>query len=639
MSTDGSQNKNPKETIVLLDAHALIHRAYHALPAFATSSGEPTGAVYGFLTMILKIMEDFKPEYVVACYDLPGGTFRHEAYADYKKGRKKADDDLVIQLQTSRDVCRAFNIPIYDAPGFEADDILGTLSAQLKDKYNVIIASGDMDTLQLVDDKKVRVFTLRRGIKDTILYDEGGVKERFNFGPELLPDYKGLRGDTSDNIIGIKGIGEKTAQELISKFGSLENLYKVLEKEISSSVQSAGLEGISQRIQKLLIEGKEDALFSKILATIRNDAPITFKEPQQTWLGSLNASVIEEFCIRFEFRSLFARVKTLLNFHSTEDAKSILAKPNNNSEFPSTKSTEKHAQDTLSYEKDRALCIAFWIANPEHAHPTLDEVYMYTSTQSYNEALDILLKKIEKDNMEHVYKDIELPLIPIIKKMKDTGVLIDSNYLSVLSREYHSELDILEKNIFNHAGREFNIRSPKQLGEILFDVLGLTIKGLKKTTGGARSTRESELDKLKGAHPIIELLLRYRELHKLVSTYIDTLPTLVDENGRIHSELLQDGTATGRFSSQNPNIQNIPIRSTDGKKIRNAFVAQNGYELVVCDYSQIELRIAAIMSGDPTLTQALVGGEDIHTAVAARVFGVKASLVDSEQRRRAKIIN
>ena len=266
MSTDGSQNKNPKETIVLLDAHALIHRAYHALPAFATSSGEPTGAVYGFLTMILKIMEDFKPEYVVACYDLPGGTFRHEAYADYKKGRKKADDDLVIQLQTSRDVCRAFNIPIYDAPGFEADDILGTLSAQLKDKYNVIIASGDMDTLQLVDDKKVRVFTLRRGIKDTILYDEGGVKERFNFGPELLPDYKGLRGDTSDNIIGIKGIGEKTAQELISKFGSLENLYKVLEKEISSSVQSAGLEGISQRIQKLLIEGKEDALFSKILA-------------------------------------------------------------------------------------------------------------------------------------------------------------------------------------------------------------------------------------------------------------------------------------------------------------------------------------------------------------------------------------
>src|SRR3989344_8397969 len=364
--------KSSKKTLVLLDVHAILHRAYHALPEFESSKGEPTGALYGLCTFLIKLIKDLKPDYIVACDDLPEPTLRHEAYGDYKAHRKKIDDNLVQQLDRSRDVFKALNIPLYSSVGFEADDMLGTIVESLKKNKDVdiIIASGDMDTMQLIDGDKVRVYTLKKGIKDTIIYNEMAVKERFGFDPKFLTDYKGLRGDTSDNIIGIKGIGEKTAQELISKFGSLENLYKVLEKEISSSVQSAGLEGISQRIQKLLIEGKEDALFSKILATIRNDAPITFKEPQQTWLGSLNASVIEEFCIRFEFRSLFARVKTLLNFHSTEDAKSILAKPNNNSEFPSTKSTEKHAQDTLSYEKDRALCIAFWIANPEHAHPT-----------------------------------------------------------------------------------------------------------------------------------------------------------------------------------------------------------------------------------------------------------------------------
>jgi DNA polymerase-1 len=286
------ENITKSKTLVLLDAHAILHRAYHALPDFATSAGQPTGALYGLSLMLIKIIEDLKPDFIVACYDLPKPTYRHEIYKAYKAGRVKADDDLIAQMKSSRDVFSAMNIPIYDKEGFEADDILGTITENLSGvstsgaSLSIIIASGDMDTLQLVDGDRVQVYTLKKGIKDTIIYNEKAVKERFGFGPELIPDYKGLRGDPSDNIPGIKGIGEKTATILITNFGTIENIYGALNKE--NSDEDFIKVGITPRIIELLRTNEEEALFSKMLATIRRDAPIKFTLPEKTFKESLD---------------------------------------------------------------------------------------------------------------------------------------------------------------------------------------------------------------------------------------------------------------------------------------------------------------------------------------------------------------
>ena len=279
-----NKTKN-KKTLALLDVHAILHRAYHALPEFESSKGEPTGALYGLCTMLIKLVKDVKPDYIVACYDLPEPTQRHEVYADYKAGRKKIDDNLVTQLERSKDVFTAMHIPMYSSPGFEADDMLGTIVEQVQNMskglfdIDIVISSGDMDTMQLVSGDKVRVYTLKKGIKDTIIYNEAGVKERFGFLPKFLTDFKGLRGDPSDNIIGISGIGEKTATELIVNFGSIEDIYNKLKKQPKSFEKA----GIKKRIIELLKEGEEEALFSKMLATIRRDAPIHFVLPEKVW--------------------------------------------------------------------------------------------------------------------------------------------------------------------------------------------------------------------------------------------------------------------------------------------------------------------------------------------------------------------
>ena len=321
--------QNPK-TLILLDSHAIIHRAYHALPEFLSSKGEPTGALYGLASMLMKIITDLKPDYIVACYDLPGKTFRHEAYNAYKAGRAKTDDALITQLKNSRQIFEAFGVPMYDAIGFEADDVLGTIVEQMKnftsqpllnkERLNIIIASGDMDTMQLIDDKKVQVYTLKKGINDTILYDEDAVVARFGFKPELLPDYKGLRGDTSDNIKGIKGIGEKTATTLISQFGTVEEIYKKLKKNPELFTEA----GCSPRIIELLKNNEEEALFSKTLAKIRTDAPMKFILPEKTFWENVDLKKIEQVFALFEFRSLFGRLKNFFWDHKTSPPTSLL---------------------------------------------------------------------------------------------------------------------------------------------------------------------------------------------------------------------------------------------------------------------------------------------------------------------------
>lgn len=614
-------DKKKHKTLVLLDSHAIIHRAYHALPQFLSSKGVPTGALYGVSTMLMKIITDLDPEYIVACYDLPQKTFRHEAYDGYKAGRAQSDDALISQIKESRNIFNAFHVPMYDAPGFEADDMLGTIVSQVLEKekdIDIIIASGDMDTLQLVKGDRVKVFTLKKGINDTVLYDEKSVIERFGFEPKLLVDYKGLRGDPSDNIIGVKGIGEKTATTLITTFGTIEDIFKAL-KSNNPKLKEAG---ITERVKTLLLENEEEALFSKTLATIRHDAPIEFVVPTP-FKEHLDVSKVEALFREYEFKSLIPKVSFIKH-----------------GEMGSVHKEDVFETVTEMNQDDHAeLSLMMWVINSDKNQITSADIFAYTNTKDVYDARMVLIEELKSKNLWYVYEQIEAPLMSVVREMEHTGIAVDVTYLKELSEKYHIELSRYEKQIWSYAGREFNINSPKQLGEILFDEMKLSVKGMKKTEGGARSTRESELEKLRDSHPIIEEIFRYRELQKLLSTYIDTLPLLVGDDGRIHAKFNQAGTTTGRFSSSDPNLQNIPVKTDLGKKIRDAFVAQDGYMLVSFDYSQIELRIAALLSGDEFLRKVFVEGNDVHTAVAMKVFGVGEGEVTQEMRRRAKVIN
>ena len=616
-----TKKKNEKKTLVLLDAHAILHRAYHALPDFASTTGEPTGALYGVISMLLKIAEDLQPDYIAACYDLPEPTYRHDAYKDYKGGRKKTDDELVKQIIRSRDIFEAFNIPIYEKVGFEADDLLGTIPHQLKDNkdINIIIASGDMDTLQCVDKKRVQVYTMRKGIKDTIMYDEKAVKDRFGFGPNMVPDYKGIRGDASDNIPGIPGIGEKGATTLITMFGSIDAIYKKLHKDEQPFLDA----GIKPRIIGLLKEYEEEAQFSKMLATIRTDVPVTYELPTIHWKEAADTDAILTLFTELGFRTLATRIR-----HTFDLAEDV---------------TPDQKEGGVSDKEVQKASVMLWLLESDRTNATYDDIIDYG--RSYFETIDFkeitkkLEEKLKDKELTEVYEDIELPLTEVVSYMNDVGVTLDTKYLKTLSTKMHKELSSLEKSIYKHATFEFNINSPKQVGDVLFDTLELKPKNQKKTSGGQRSTKESELEKMREDHPIIPDILRYRELKKLVSTYIDNLPGMVSKDGRLRSTLLQTGTVTGRMASRDPNLQNIPVRTEESKAIRKAFVADKGYTFVSIDYSQIELRIAAILSEDSKMIEIFKEGEDVHAGVASRVFGVKIDEVTSDMRRKAKVIN
>lgn len=616
--------KETKKRLILLDTHAILHRAYHALPDFASPTGEPTGALYGVVAMLLRIVEELKPDYVVACYDLPEPTYRHDAFDGYKAKREKTDESLVAQIIRSRDIFESFGIPIFEAPGFEADDLLGTIANKAKSPdLEVIIASGDMDTMQCVDGKKVQVYTLKKGINDTILYDEKAVEERFGFKPALVPDYKGLRGDASDNIPGIAGIGEKTGTDLIQKFGDLDKIYKKLKKDEQAFLDA----GIKPRIINLLKEGEEDARFSKMLATIRLDVPVEFNLPKKHWRENADAEKVIKLFSELGFKTLGAKVKNLFDIkHETESL-----------HLPK-------GESGINDDELKEAAVLLWLVESERTNATLQDIVDYG--QAFLQATDFKSTKTKLEeqvnktgNLKAVWQEIEQPLLEVVKVLSATGVKLDKDYLGVLSKKMHKELDSLQKKIYDEAGVEFNVNSPKQLGEILFDKLGLKPKNQKKTAGGQRSTKESELEKMKDDHEIIPALLRYRELQKLVSTYIDALPELVSPDGRLRSTFLQTGAVTGRMASRDPGLQNIPTRTEESRAIRRAFVAEEGYTMVSIDYSQIELRIAAILSHDSKLVDIFKRGEDVHTGVAVRVFAVHAEEVTSEMRRKAKVIN
>jgi len=634
MSIKKTQKTSPKkrQRVVILDSHAILHRAYHALPDFSSSKGEPTGAIYGLSMMIISIIKQFKPDYILAAFDLPKPTYRHEAYTDYKAGRKKSDPELVSQIIKAYDFYKAFNIPVYEKEGYEADDVLGTLALELKKNYDVMIASGDMDTLQLVDGDKVQVFTLKKGIKDTVIYNEKAVKDRFGFDPKMLTDYKGLRGDASDNIIGIPGIGEKTATTLITTFGSIEKIYKELKKNPENFDKAK----ITPRIQKLLTDNKEEAEFSKMLATIQCDVPVKAELPKETWLEKVSTDKIHKLFMDLEFRTLTSRLKEIipsLNNKTEQDFLDDVIDGNKNSDI-------LKEQPKIDSEKLEETKVALWLLNSSLTNPDLEDIFSHTKSENFDGAYKKIMAEIEEEGINELFNNIEKPLISIIKKMQENGVKIDKKFLASLSKQYHEIINGLQKDIYKMSGIEFNINSPQQLAEVLFVKMELKYKGMRKTSTGKFSTKEEVLQKLRPEHEIIDKILEYREIQKLVSTYIDNIPKLVSEaDGRLHATFLQTGTTTGRMASNHPNLQNIPVGSERGKKIRDGFIPEKGNVFCAFDYSQVELRIAAFLSGDKKLISVFKEGKDIHTAVAMEVFDVKEGEVTKEMRRQAKVIN
>jgi DNA polymerase-1 len=619
----------PKKRLVLLDSHAIIHRAYHALPDFSSSKGEPTGALYGLASMLLRLSEELKPDYIIAARDLPGKTHRHELYEEYKGTRAEADDALIVQLQKAPEVFTAFGIPVLSAPGFEADDVIGTLVKQgeARPDVEIIIATGDMDTLQLVNEQ-VSVFTLRKGINDTIIYDTDRVHERYGFGPEHIVDYKALRGDPSDNIKGIKGIGEKGATELIEKFGSIEDIYEAIEKH-----EAAFAKEVKPRLFELLKAGKQDAFFSKQLATIHQGAPVAFELPDHPWRLGDHIDTIDTLCDELEFKSLKERAQGLLRKQENK-------KPGKQQENGTAALFQvAHVEVDAAQLEETAL--ALWLLKSDYTVPGLEEIATYAGTEEFARAREKIFADLKNTGrVQEVFDVIEKPLLPVVRAMNATGIAVDTAYLKTLEQEYRKELDAIAARVYRHAGRAFNINSPKQLGEVLYDELKIG-EGTKqkKTATGARTTREEELEKLSDEHPIIGEVLAYRGLSKLLGTYVEKLPDMVGSDGRLHATFLQTGTVTGRMGCENPNLQNIPTKTEYGRRIRNAFVAPPGSALVAIDYSQIELRIAAGLSGDDKLVAAFKKGDDIHATVAAQVFGVSKDAVDKEMRRRAKVIN
>ena len=722
--------------LILIDGHALVHRAFHALPPTLNSpKGVPTNAVFGFTSVLLKMIKDLKPDYIAATFDLAAPTFRHEEFAEYKAHREKAPDELHAQVPLVKEVLAAFGIPIYEKAGFEADDLIGSLAEKSKKSpptggLQTIIMTGDLDTLQLVDDDKVIVFTLRKGVTDTVIYDENEVFKRYGLKPEQLNDFKGLKGDPSDNIPGVPGVGEKTAAMLIQKFGNLEKLYESIAEVKSKKLKVKSEDKIlSEKLIQKLLDNKDMAFFSKKLSTIIKDVELDFELDKAEWLKHLNKDEVKKLLKELGFYSLIKRLEemdilvgrqmALLETGTVEKEVAQIEKVKSANEIKgiATKIKEDKevvfdlSDDVLSVVQD-GKCVniawptitkssglikefkeifeskdvfkighdfkesakfllghgielddhgfdtklAAYLLNSDRKDYGLEKIYFdefqenLAEDKGENPLFILKLKerqseRLKKEKLEWLFENIEVPVARILAEMELRGILIDSKAIAGLSKLITSEIKALEKEIYKLAGTEFNINSPKQLSEVLFEKLGLKKTApasprLRRTSKGALSTAAGELEKLADEHPVIEKILRYREIQKLKTTYIDPFPTLISKtSGRLHTTFNQTGTTTGRLASQDPNLQNIPIRTELGQEFRKAFIASPGYKLVSFDYSQLELRIAAHISQDEKMIATFKRGEDIHTRTAAEIFGVKPEAVDKNMRRDAKVLN
>lgn len=573
---------------LIIDGNAIVHRAYHALPPLRTKKGKLVNAVYGFCLIFLKALKELEPDCVVSCFDLKGPTFRHKRFKQYKAKRKKAPDELYAQLDDVKKILKAFEIPIFEKQGFEADDLIGTVVShskrkQVLPKVENIILTGDMDALQLVSEQ-TKVYTMRRGVKDTVLYGQQETKQKYDgLLPTQLTDYRALRGDASDNIPGVTGIGEKTAISLLKQFDTLENLYK----EIEQDSKKASL--LKPGVVKKLTSYKDQAFISKELATIDCNVDIDFKLKSCKFIGYSQEKVIDVFR-EFEFYALLKRLP------GSEIKQTIEKQESQQGLFGETSAKNMIKEEITNLKKQ-----------------------------------GIFSKQI---------MDIELAVIPVVEKMQKNGIGVDIKSLNEISVDLAKKINKLQKSIFKLAKSEFNINSTQQLSEVLFDKLRISVKGIKKTPGGALSTNVTTLKKIKNKHPIAELILQYREAFKLKTGFVDALPRMINpKTGRIHPHFHQLGTETGRMSCSEPNLQNIPNKGEMGGEIRKCFVPKPGFLFISADYSQMELRVAAILASDEKMLKFFKQNKDIHTMTASEVFNVKETEVSREQRKIAKALN
>jgi len=703
--------------LALLDGHSLAYRAFFALPTdLATPDGRTTNAVFGFTSMIVKLLDDEHPDAMAVAWDTPEATFRNAEYSEYKATRRAAPDLFKSQLPLMDEVAEALGIHQLRAPGFEADDVIATVSRQASAAgWDVLIVTGDRDAFQLIGGG-VKVVYTRRGITDTVVADTGYIEGRYGISPAQYPDYAALRGDTSDNLPGVPGVGEKRATKLLSQHGSLEGIYEHLDE-------------VTGKLRASLEEAREQVFLNRRLIRLVEDVEVG-ADVAEFRLQPWDPQRVREVFDGLAFRSLWQRLQEVgggeapppeavldVEVAVPQDVGSfaspgvrlvleavwdkadlegvVLAGAGDRAVFvPLSRigglaqaladeavpkilhDAKRLARALLEMELDlRGLefdtALAGYVINPAERAPELTDLASRIlglevvspagderagSTQGSLEfetgpdiegaarrALAIgrlvepLTEQLEACASLELFKEVELPFVRVLAKMEVAGIGTDRVYLEELGESLRDRLAGLEKAIYQAAGEPFNINSTLQLRNVLFDRLQLPV--LKKTPKGAPSTDASVLQKLAGEHTIVEHLLVYRELEKLRSTYVDGLLPLIGPDGRIHCIFNQTGAATGRISSERPNMQNIPVRSEEGRTIRRAFVASAGHRFIVADYSQIELRILAHLSGDAGLLEAFSTGADIHTATAARVFGLEADEVSADLRRRAKMIN
>jgi DNA polymerase-1 len=747
-----------KTKLVLIDGHSLAYRAFHALPAdMKTSQGELTNAVYGFTSMLLNVLRDEEPTHIAVTFD-KGITFRHEVYADYKAHRAKMPDEMRVQMDRIRQVVETMAIPVFEQEGYEADDLLGTLARQAGEQgVDTLIVTGDMDLLQLADER-TRVLTSRWRFSDTVIYDVEGVKQRYGLAPAKLADFKGLIGDTSDNIPGVRGVGEKTATKLLQKYDTLEGIYGHLEE-------------VQSRFRSKLEAQRDKAFLSRRLGNIIRDAPVQL-DLDACRVRSFDRKPVMDLFRELEFRSLAERmiesepsrpagVPHQLSLFGEEPADTPKETPVADYQIVAdedalrrlvmqlkqakalTLDTETTSTDPLQAElvgialtdaaekgwyiplkappgdsqlpqkavlqalapllQDAQLpkyghnikydlavleragapvaglvfdtMIAEWLVNPSSKNLglkslawarlqqrmtpitdligsgkgqlTMDQVpvtqtapYACADVDMTHRLVDVLTPEMKEKGLWSLFTEVEMPLVPVLAVMEMAGVRLDAAFLGQMSDELSSRLGKLEVQIQETVGHAFNVNSTQQLSDALFKTLKLPTQGMRRTKTGHYSTAAGVLERLRDQHPVIDLILEYRELAKLKSTYVDALPQMVNpRTGRLHTSYNQTGTVTGRISSSEPNLQNIPIRTELGKRVRRAFVAEPGWQLVGADYSQVELRVMAHVSGDRGLLEAFARGEDIHASTAAAIMGVPLKDVTSDMRRVAKAVN
>lgn len=721
---------------IIIDGNAILHRAWHAIPQLNTKDGIMINAAFGFTSMFLKIISELKPDYICSTFDMRAKTFRHEKYEDYKAGRVKQPDELYNQIPIIKEILQSFDVPIFEKSGYEADDLIGTIAEKMRGnkEIEVYIVTGDMDCLQLVGEN-IKVYTFKKGITEAFIYNDAAVYERYSLKPSQMIDYKALRGDASDNIPGIRGIGEKTAIELLKKFKTLDGVYRQIAKS-----------NFSQNIKDKVINGKKDAYFSHELATIDRGVNIDFSLEKAKWDFSDEGLVYNTFQ-KYEFRSLLNKIPKfskarggLFEFKEIENASNYhLVKTDSdfNLFYKKIYSEDEFVLDTettsLNVIEAKLLGISFCFKSGEayfvvykkeyleklskiletkktighnikfdyqilkNHGVELKNIYFDTLIAGYllsktdrslklndlvfselgyrmqpiedligkkgkdqlnMESVDIkkvsdyscedadytfklykkYKKELESEKLDNLFSKLEMPLVKVLADMELDGVMVDINYLKKLKKDFQGRLNELTKKIHKLAKCEFNINSTQQLKEVLFEKLEISTKGIKSTKTGF-STAAAELEKMRGLHPIIDLISDYREINKLQSTYVNSLIENADKNKRIHTSFNQAVTSTGRLSSSDPNLQNIPIRTELGKKIRKVFIAKPGFSLISLDYSQIELRIVASLSKDDKMINSFKNGEDIHLRTAAEINNINLADVSKSQRRMAKEIN